>query len=193
MTIEVKEVGWAGVMPRMMIPANHSRRHGITQVVGVSRGSWIVLCVRWYVGRGCQGAGEFREQRQRVTRTAAPSQRPSGSERSPDAKTAKLQACDLFSQRYPSEDNAPSLSTPVEGERRLCEATFLVKSVYYSYFVPRYSVPSQTLNHRASASRALGARERAVNSGEVGRKGPKRAGMCVPRNMCSCRWPGVGL
>lgn len=95
----------------------------------------MLLCVA-VGGRGCQGAGEFREQR-------------------PDAKTAKLQARDLCSQRYPSEDNAPSLSTTVEGERRLCGANSLVQSVCYSYLVTSYSVPGQTLNQRASASWAL--------------------------------------
>lgn len=105
------------VLSRKMTLAPHTRRHGSAQVVDGCAAHAVV-------GRGCQGAGEFREQRQRVTRTAAPSQRPSGSESWPNAKTAKLQACDLCSQRYPSEDNAPSLNAPAEGERRLCEGNF---------------------------------------------------------------------
>lgn len=183
MAFWVEEAGWASVISRIMIPAQHTRRHGSAQIVDGFHGVWSgAVCA--VVGRGCQGAGEFREQRQRVTRTAAPSQRPSGSESSPDAKTAKLRACDLCSQRYPSEGNAPSLSAPVEGERRLCEAAFLVRSVYYSYSVPRYSVPSQTLDQRASASRALGARELAVNPvRQVGRC-PNRLGCAAPGDMC---------
>lgn len=189
----LRDSGWAGVMSQMMVPAQHTRRHGSAQIVDGFHGAWSGALYA-VAGRGCQGAGEFREQRQRVTRTAAPSQRPSGSESSPDAKTAKLQACDLCSQRYPSEGNAPSLSTPVQGERRLCEAAFLAKSVYYSYSVPRYSVPSQTLDQRASASRALGARELAVNSVRQVGRGPKMAGMCCTRkHVQSCRCPGMGL
>jgi hypothetical protein len=67
MAIAVKETSWASVMSRMMIPAHHTGRHGSAQVVnGFRENRSLLMCA--VGGRGCQGAGEFREQRQRVTK-----------------------------------------------------------------------------------------------------------------------------
>lgn len=192
MAIGLKEVGWAGVVPNdgSRTPHRAARlRTGIRWVLG-----GLDCAVSAVVGRRCQGAGEFREQRQRVTRTAAPSQRPLEARA---RKTPKLRSSRPVTRARSDtlvRKDAPSLSTPVIGERRLCEPASLVKSVYYSYSVPRYSVPSQTLNQRASASRALGAREPAVNPvRQVGRSSDG-LGCAVPRSIVQrCKCLGVGL